>query len=579
MQFNIINIKTEEKFQIDGRVWKGPEYLADIQLAALNIPGSPPIYRKKVIITDDWIGREADKMYGEYAGAEPVWMNNGDHRMQRAIWYDLYDAWTGGNVRVKHFAIVSQSDPLFISYFPDEEKGMLNKRVKISPGKYLKKYFSHIYSDLEIEAYANQHKEKYSAVEVLWANTPEEISNVYKMPNTGFTSCMQKQDDVFSSTIKKNPTYVYGAGDLSLAYVVKDGYLTTRALVWREKNKVGRVYGDPFILRAGLAKEGIETKSNNNEYDTFEGARLIKEFHEYDNKKMAIAPYIDGNVRWLKEEGEYLVIDKEGRYHAEWTDGMARPRPFCERQQTYVNETIMVNIRNEDGTYHLAEWDRYTDHSLMVNVQNSGEYSHNNSRYYETNSPDLFVVTNRYLEPRYYTTKYREAYPDRFWISDISGKLYSNDFFGYVTVEGKKMTEEERDVHSFYSDFDRMPYLKTNKVKVEGAGYWHINQAREHAHQMIEGDDTLFTLKRGLVFMGGRVVKKPKPSSKFSHLINYSGAEKLANKFTLNYVASASGRDRYEVDAGQYYLQSIDRHDLWETNAPRDMFEPDELVA
>lgn len=579
MQFNIIHIKDETKFAIDGKVWKGDELTADIQLAALNVPGSPPTYRKKVIVTKDWISREADKMYGEYSGAEPIWMIDTSTKMQRAIWYDRYNGYSLNNMKVPHFAIVSQSDPLFISYFPDEEKGMLGKRVKIAPGKYLKKYFSDVYTDREIEEYANLHKEKYSDVEILWANTPEEISNVYKMPNTGFTSCMQKQDSYFSNTIKRNPTFVYGAGDLSLAYVVKDGYLTTRALVWKDKKKVGRVYGDPFILRAGLAKEGIDTRSNNGQFDTFEGARLIKEFHDYDNKKYVIAPYIDGGIRWLKDDGEYLIIDKEGRYHAEWTDGMARPRPFCERTQQYVSETVMVNVRNEDGTYRLVEWNRQTDPHYMWFIQNSGDYGHNNSRYYEAGSPDLFMVHNRYGEPIYYTNKYREAYPNRFWISDISGTLYSRDFHDQIVVEGKVMTEEERDSNTFYSDFDQNYYLNSNKVKVEGAGFWHINQAREHAIQLVEGDDTLFKLKKGFMFYGGRVRKAMK-KSKHVYTINYEGAVRAAQRFGLRYAFNnPTPHSRYVQEDGNVYIQAINRDEsVWETNAPIDTFNREHLA-
>lgn len=581
MQFNIVNIKTGEQYR-DAltRIWKGAEDQADILVADLNAGLDVPMYRKKVIIDKSWREREADKMYGEYQGAEPLWMI--DDTMKRLIWHDKYNGWDYSNIKVPHFAIVSQSDPMFISYFPDEEKGMLNKRVKISPGKYLKKYFSERYSDLQIEAYANAHKEKYSAVKINWATTPEEISNVYKMDFVGFSSCMQKPDDYFDATIKRNPTFVYGAGDLSLAYVVNpDGQLTTRALVWRDKNKVGRVYGDPFILRAGLSKEGIETKSNNSEFDTFEGARLIKEFHSYDNKRMAVAPYIDGSVRWLKEDGDYLIIDKAGRYHAEWTDGMARPRPFCERQQIYVSETVMVNVRNADGTYQLREWDRYTGPQYMVVVSHSDLTTiHNNSRYYEPSSPDLIVMLNNYNEPRYYTKLYKAKYPQNFWTSDISGKDYHNDYQYPITVEGKRMTDLEAIENAFTSTYDNVQYLNSNKVKVEGAGYWHIDQARKYAHQMVEGDDTLFTMKKGFVFMGGKVQKKPKPGSKFEHSITYEGAVRLSHLNTFTYVSSRDDRYKtsYVVEDRNWYLNEL-AADHWVTNAPRDMFEPDELVG
>lgn len=579
MKFNIINIKTEEKLREFTAYWYGTEEQADAKLSELNVAGSPPTYRKKVIITDDWVRRECDNMLTIYNTAQPIWMLEG-HAMEREVWYDRYDGWSNNNIKIKHFAIVSQSDPLFISYFPDEEKGMLGKRVKIAPGKYLKKYFGHIYSDREIEDYANRHKEKYAEVKVQWATTPDEIAAVYKMPFSGFNSCMQKPDDYFNNTIKRNPTFTYGAGDLAVAYVVRDGVLNTRALVWREQNKVGRVYGDSFILRAGLAKEGIETNSNNGVYDTFEGARLLKVYHEFENKKMVIAPYIDGSPRNLKEDGDYLVISEDGRYHAEWTDGMARPRPFCERLQTFVRETVMVNVwSDEDNTYHLQEWSRDTEQEYMVHIVSDvpSSYLNNNSRYYKVGSPDLFPVRNYYGEIRYFTKRYHEAYSDMFFTSDISGKLHYEPYTAKYMVEGKVMTEVERNNHAFRSKFDGEYYLIENKVSVEGAGSWHIDQARKHAKQAIEGDDTLFTLKKGFIFSGGKVIKKPKPSSKFSHLINYEGARKLSNSYNLEYDYRHNGPERYITHDG-IYLQASNTYDVWETNAPISLFELDELV-
>lgn len=562
--FNLLNIKTEELYQVDNRIWVGSENDADTMLASLNIINAPPIYRKKVVVTRDWLQRECDEIYNDNVKL-PIWFDDGS--IQRHIFHDRYDGFSAINMKNTHFAIVSQSDPLFISYFPDEEKGMLNKRVKIAPGKYLKKYFSHVYNDLQIEEYANKHKEKYSPVEIHWASTPEEIVQVYKMPHEGFNSCMQKQDDVFRATIKRNPTYVYGAGDLSLAYTVNsEGRLTTRALVWKDKNKVGRVYGDPFIIRSALAKQGIVTNSDNSDYDVFEGARLLKEFYTYDNKKMVIAPYIDGLIRHLEEDGDYLVISKEGRYHAEWTDGLARPRPFCERLQEYVSETVMVLAYNEaDQTYSTVEWSRDTAESYMVYLFRID----NTPRYTTPNNPNLVTIVNHYGDDKYFLKDYIEANPNQFWTSDISGKLHYSEWTDKVMVEGKAMTSVEADDNSFVSNFDQVRYLNANKVKVDGAGFWHIDQASKHATPMIEGDDTMFKLKRGFVFMGGRVTPKNKISAGM-YRINYEGANHLALTFGSNFeYVRRNHVNKFEYKVGDVGILTEIDDGYWLTNVPR----------
>jgi len=250
---------------------------------------------------------------------------------------------------IKTFAHVDPENPEMILFFENREKLSKGRTTAIKPGKFLKKFFSDVLSEDDILKWTDKHKEQYVDVAGLsWARTPEEISAVYQMDAT-FGSCMQhKMTPVpgrnyntggWPLDLPVHPTAVYGAGDLSLAYLHKGNRLLGRALVWEEKGLVGRVYGDIVGIRSALKKYGISTDSDQYNYDTFEGARLLKvEYpwpepdndngHIFRGQPRVVAPYIDGKVDGLAPSdcGEYFIItdqqyaDEDGYNPANPTD-------------------------------------------------------------------------------------------------------------------------------------------------------------------------------------------------------------------------------------------------------------------
>lgn len=250
---------------------------------------------------------------------------------------------------IKAFAHVSDIAPENILFFESKAKLSKGRTTPIKPGKFLKKYFADVLNEQDILKWTEKHKEQFvDGSELHWAETGEEIAAVYSMSAT-FNSCMQhkfpaKEGDRnsghFPRDLPVHPTYVYGAGDLSLAYLHKGDRLVGRALVWKEKGLVGRVYGDIVSVRSALKRAGIHTTSDQTDYDTFEGARLLhvpfpyaeddngKYDHVYKEQPRIVVPYIDGKVEGLvfSEDKKYLILTDQ-EWDEDWT--------HCENPATF----------------------------------------------------------------------------------------------------------------------------------------------------------------------------------------------------------------------------------------------------
>ena len=270
----------------------------------------------RIVVDDSWIKRENERFSrGDYQ--PPVWENE-------AFWLNAPES-----VKLL-YAHISIDDANNIGYTETPEKGMLDVHTKTTPGKFLKKHSKELgITDADVEYWANKHREEWSDdIMLKWADTPDDIQHVYTMP-AGFSSCMQHPVEHFHShsLLKdQHPTRIYGAGDLSVAYLVRGGRLISRALVWKDKKKVGRIYGDGERLRKALKSAGYTTKSDGSSYDTFAGARLLR----IPIQAGYLAPYIDGMPRVNEhQDKEFLVLDNAGKIAFQQTDGIAANFARC----------------------------------------------------------------------------------------------------------------------------------------------------------------------------------------------------------------------------------------------------------
>lgn len=320
-------------------------------------------WHPSVHVDDTWKQREMDRFKkGEY---------------HLPVWYD--EKWfQDAKERVfdKHYPHVSMKDPEHIAFTDTPEKGMQDVQTKIKPGRFLERFFGEVLTADEIKHWSGKHVEEWSkGPELKIASTPDEIEAVYRM-TSGFTSCMQKPVTLFQPLI--NPTRVYGAGDIKLVYITdkKGTKLLARALCWPEKKKVGRVYGDGPRLRAAIeAVLGFKTQSNNDLYDTFAGARLLKIQYEGGY----IVPYLDArgtNECYVEDVGDYLVITKGKGMGATSQHGYVGTGKTCAQCGNYITgRYYKVHVNNSD--FGIARrWCSSCTSSYAKSIQ------HEEGRYY-----------------------------------------------------------------------------------------------------------------------------------------------------------------------------------------------------
>lgn len=239
-----------------------------------------------------------------------------------------------------HFAHVSRRDPLFIAFTPNDKYGQNDRHNQIKPGKYLAQFYSHILNDKQIQDYANQHQINFGPPQLIMANTPDEIEEVYRK---GPGSCMGGKDKESAfDHLGAHPTRVYSGPDTCVAYSIKSGKIIARTVINKIKNQYTRIYGEPGLIVPLLKKEGYTE-------GTLTGCRLpTLAVKNYPNH--ILMPYID-YVKRLdydpKEPGKFVIISSSGPLSGETTNGLIPFTPPCTchecKKNTVSYETINGN--------------------------------------------------------------------------------------------------------------------------------------------------------------------------------------------------------------------------------------------
>lgn len=371
----------------------------------------------------------------------PVWFEES--------WYE----WMNG----PQFAHVTgdKENKQFITYFPDDIKGSKGQTSIIKPGKFLQQFYGNVLNEAEIKHWADRHREQFSnGPDLKWAETPDEIEAVYSR-RAGFTSCMQYAAGHWSDGI--HPTRAYGAGDLAVAYIERGTSLLARALVWREKKKVGRIYGDVPLLRKALREVGIITDSSNDYYDTFQGAKMLyipvpgRKRRECDGPP-AILPYIDGRsyCGLIPVEGhpELLQIceSNKGKFAAVTQDAIHHPSNTCARCGKYGARNDIVMVEGADAN-------NYSSDNLKKWVCN--DCMQDRKKTFLCNYTGVYFSTKHYTPVSLYDS-------------------YGNSSIACKEIVSSNVRESQRTPGRLY----RIQHI----VLVEGAA-WGIDEARAHAVQ------------------------------------------------------------------------------------------------
>lgn len=307
----------------------------------------------KLIVNDKWKKREQARVIdGTY----------------RALPWAHQDWWRSAMafaIHKDHFAHPSVEKPGWLAYTKSAEDGMRDKQTVVRPGSYLKTYFSSVmnYYGCSERGLVDQFMEAFGPLEVKFAATEDEIISVYeKGPDTCMKGRRWPND-------RRNPAYIYAAGDLQVAYLGELNKATARVLVWPEKKIFSRVYGDIARLTRGLERMGYK-------WGAPIGAKVqkvkLKEVKFDPNRgpptACFLAPYIDkknqagGGHLCVMDRGNHLEICEEGlpgSHHCGLPDGYSGQ--YVPREDEYPTFTCdhcgtpgfrqltTINTKPEDG--------------------------------------------------------------------------------------------------------------------------------------------------------------------------------------------------------------------------------------
>jgi hypothetical protein len=431
---------------------------------AVGLVGFTP----QIIVDSSWCHRENERiMSGTYqALAWPQWKL---HPIEH------------------HYAHVSMDDLSKVAFTESPEKGMQDRQTRMLPGKYLAKFYPEL-TQVQIQHYSDQHRERYAGLTLLWAETPDEIEAVYSM-NAGFSSCVQHPANHFQSPV--HPCRIYGAGDLSLAYLLNSSgtQLLARALVWRAKDLIGRAYGDTALLSGALKLAGHTGRVSNHGYATFDGAKLLK----IKPDDYLVAPYIDGIGR-VTDYGDHLKIDQHGDhecqtstceqsgYESSYDDGEDEDRGWCERCEDSCDRDDM------DEVYVSP---RRAEHWCANCVEYASFSSDITDRRY---SEDSFTSIEAHVPGRRYaSTICLEVDGDDYFCSDYSDGYFHVDTMITMSNDEGDWSKSEFEINGFTCGHDGLNYsLHEDTAEVDGVT-WLLANAKRHA-MPIEGTD-LYTIE------------------------------------------------------------------------------------
>lgn len=202
-----------------------------------------------------------------------------------------------------HYVHMALEKDGVVAYTPNPISGAEDRQVRMTPGRYLERFFSaHITSD-QVRSWANECSllfiEPYRI-----ARTPKEIARVY---THGPHSCMSGPKNNYS-TRPYHPVEVYGHSDLGVAFLASCSFeagekIHARVLVYPEAKLYARVYGDGGSYSEHLINQ-LKASGYRQSRD-FSGAkiRLLRNDH-----KQVILPYFDIQNRCICIDDETFEL-------------------------------------------------------------------------------------------------------------------------------------------------------------------------------------------------------------------------------------------------------------------------------
>jgi hypothetical protein len=234
-----------------------------------------------------WRNRENMRMeYGRYKRLPEYAQSKLEELYRRSFDHNRADY---GNLHYLHIS----DDGKGVAYTPDQEHGVLDKRLKTTFERYLTKYFSAFMQPHEIRDFAAALNVNEFSVTI--GDTRADFKFAYSdqelcSPSSGFRSCMSYDADHYNLRI--HPAEIYAAGDLAIA-ILPDPINPTekvlaRTIIHKENETYARIYATGEPMRKILARKLEEMGYSFS--DDLTGAKILR----IEKNGYLVMPYIDG---------------------------------------------------------------------------------------------------------------------------------------------------------------------------------------------------------------------------------------------------------------------------------------------
>lgn len=216
-----------------------------------------------------------------------------------------------------HFVHMSVEDNGMLAYTPSIAYGKQDRQVRVKIGSYLSRFYGELLTQAQIKKLVDGSV----AIEVEILDSDRIVEAYIQGPS----SCMA--GDEFESELDGiHPCSAYETPDWKIAVVRnKKGEITERALICvhdPENPEFVRCYGDG----ADSLKEKLQEMGYTKSGEWPNGARLRK----IECSGGYVAPYLDGNQRYVGEGKEYFVIGGSEDFYFDSSSGYINTRPMVE---------------------------------------------------------------------------------------------------------------------------------------------------------------------------------------------------------------------------------------------------------
>ena len=407
VQYQILHADRAGTPQLEGSAtYDDPQEAARVAKYYSKVYGEKLVV--KPVMNQKWKDRELQrKMDGTYRSLPWAVQEWWRHPTAFAVWQD-------------QFPHPSVERPGWLAYTRSPEDGMKDKQTVVRPGAYLKKYFEHVMAihGVRERTMVELFMKAFGPIDIKFAATEEEIVSVYEH---GPKTCMV---DKYWPGDGRNPAYVYAAGDLQVAYLGDLENASARALVWPEKKKFSRMYGDIARLSNGLERLGYK-------WGAPIGAKIKKvqvREPKFDPRRgpptgCFIVPYIDkknqqgGGHLAVIDKGDHLVICEDntpGSHHCGLPDGVSGQYvPRLDEAPTFTCDRCEgAGLRKLTSVFIDADGGEEESWCLDC-VNNDAFQCHYSGRYYHSENVEYVEV-----EGNIWNAYYAEMYAAKCEMTD-----------------------------------------------------------------------------------------------------------------------------------------------------------------